>query len=135
MNVTIVGTDGVTPAGSFPATATAVAAASGNVANASAVATLAANASKTNYLTGFEITGGGATAAGLVIATVTGLLGGTLSYIVAAPAGVAVGIAPLVVAFNPPLPGSAINTAIVVTLPALGSGNTNAAVTAHGYIM
>lgn len=106
---------------------------SGNVANASAVATLAAVAGKTTFISGFEITGAGATAAAVVIATVTGLLGGTASYIVAAPAGATAPLTTLAVVFNPPLPASALNTAIVVTLPALGLGNTNAAVVAHGY--
>ena len=59
---------------------TAVAASSGDVANASAVATLAApGAGLTNYVTGFTITFSGATAASVVLATLTGLLGGTLS--------------------------------------------------------
>jgi hypothetical protein len=31
------------------------------------------------------------------------------------------------------LPAAALNTPIVVTLPAGGAGNTNAAVNAHGY--
>lgn len=116
-----------------PGGATAVANSSGNVANASAVATLAAAPAKTTYISGLTITGAGATAASVVTAALTGLLGGTVSFTIAAPAGVAVGIAPLMVAFNPPLPASAVNTAIVLTLPALGSGNTNAAVSAWGY--
>lgn len=111
---------------------TPIAAASGNVANANAVATLAAVAGKLNYLEGFTLTAAGATAGLPVVATVTGLAAGTLSYIFTAPAGVLVGALPLVVAFDPPLPASAPNTAIVVTLPALGAGNTNAAAEAHG---
>ena len=106
---------------------------SGNVANAAATATIAAVALKTAFITGFEITGAGATAGSVVVATVTGLLGGTASYIVSVPAGVAVGVTPLQVVFSPPLPASAVNTAIVVSLPALGAGNTNAAAVAHGY--
>ena len=106
---------------------------SGNVANASAIATIPAVAAKTTFITGFEITGAGATAGSVVIATVTGLLGGTASYIVSVPTGAIMGITPLQVIFNPPLPGSAVNTAIVVSLPALGAGNTNAATVAHGY--
>lgn len=112
---------------------TALAASSGNVANASAVATLAGAAALTTYISGFEITGGGATAASLVTAVVSGLLGGSLSYTFAVPAGATLGASALVVPFFPPLPASAVNTAIVVTLPALGAGNTNAAVSAHGF--
>jgi len=119
--------------GGAPAGSTAVAASSGNVAAATATATLAGAAAKTTYISGFEITGGGATAGAIVTATITGLLGGTLSYNIAVPTGATVGITPLVVFFNPPLPASAVNTAIVVSSPSFGAGNTNAAVTAHGY--
>jgi len=119
----------------LPLGATSLNSASGNVANASAAATLAATAAKTTYIIGFEITAGGATAGALVIATITGVLGGTLSYIFAAPTGAAVGATPLTVEFSTPVPASAVNTAIVLTLPALGIGNTNAAVVAHGFVI
>lgn len=112
---------------------TVTAASSGNVANASAVATLAAVAAKTTFIAGLTITGGGATAGSLVNATLVGLAGGTATYTFAAPTGATVGATPLVVTFNPPLPASAVNTAIVLTLPALGIGNLNAAVSAWGY--
>jgi hypothetical protein len=46
-----------------------------------------------------------------------------------------VGITPLVVPFIPPLPASAVNTNIVVTVAAAGAGNTNMAVVSHGYIV
>lgn len=117
----------------FPAGATILNAASGNVANASAAATLAAGATTTTYISMATITGAGATGASVVSATITGVLGGTLTYTVAVPAGVTTGITPLVLKFDPPLPASAVNTTIVVTLPALGAGNTNASVTATGY--
>jgi hypothetical protein len=52
-------------------------AASGNVANASAAATLAGAATKTTYITGFVVTASGSTAALVVNGTVTGLIGGT----------------------------------------------------------
>lgn len=116
-----------------PASATAITAASGNVAAASAVATLAGVASKTTYITGFQITAGGATGAALVTATVTGVITGTLSYTFAAPAGATLGATPLVIDFPVPVPASAVNTAIVVTLPSLGTGNTNATVVATGF--
>lgn len=108
-------------------------ASSGNVANASAAATLAAAAGETTYITGFEITASGATAAAVVTVTVTGTIGGTLSYTFVAPAGATAQATPLVVEFPRPIPASAANTAIVVTLPALGAGNTNATVVAHGF--
>lgn len=117
----------------YPIGATAVQSSSGNVANASAVATLAAAVGKTTYITGFQVTSGGATAASLKSVTITGLLGGTATYTIGVVAGAAAPNAHLVVTFTPPIPGSATNTAIVVTVPALGAGNTNATVTAHGF--
>jgi hypothetical protein len=113
---------------------TQVAASSGNVAAAVATATLpAVSANRTNYLTGFDVTAGGATAGAIVNLTITGLLGGTRTYAYAAPTGAAVGANPLVVLFDPPLPASAANTAIVVSMPSLGAGNTNACVNAQGF--
>lgn len=117
----------------YPIGATPITAASGNVANASAAATLAAAASKTTYITGFEISSSGATAGAVVTITVTGTVTGTLSYTYAAPTGVLLMGTPLFVEFPFPIPASAVNTAIVVTLPALGTGNTNATAVAHGF--
>lgn len=117
----------------YPPGATAKTASSGNVANAAATATLAAVALKTNYVTGFSITGAGATAASVVTATLAGVLGGTMSYTIPVPAGATLGITPLIFNFTAHIPASAINTAIVLTLPALGAGNTNATVTLRGY--
>lgn len=106
---------------------------SGNVANGSAAATLTGTATTTVYLAGFEITGSGAVAGLPVTVTVTGLLGGTIQYTYAFAAGVLLSNAPLVVPFSPPLPAAAVNTPIVVTCPAGGTGTTNNTVTAHGY--
>ena len=106
---------------------------SGNVANASAAATLTGTATTTVYISGFEVTGSGATAGLPVTVTVAGLLGGTRSYTYTFAVGALVGNQPLVVAFNPPLPASAVNTAIVVTCPASGAGGTNNTVVAHGF--
>lgn len=121
------------PVDSTGANATAVKASSGNVANASGVATLAAVAGKTTYISSFDVTGSGATAASVVSVTVAGLLGGTATYTVSVVAGVTAANNVLRIQFDPPLPASAVNTAIVVTCPALGAGNTNNAVNAYGY--
>jgi hypothetical protein len=112
---------------------TALIAGSGNVANASAAATLTGTATTTVYISGFEVTGAGATAASVATVTVAGLLGGTRSYTYTFPAGATVACTPLLVSFNPPLPASAVNTAIVVTCPASGAGGTNNTVVAHGF--
>lgn len=65
--------------------------------------------------------------------TVTGLAGGTRTYVVAVPAGASAPGQPLVVNFPKGIPASAPNTAIVVSCPSLGAGNTNASVNAHGF--
>lgn len=119
----------------MPSTSTAVTSSSGNVAAASAVGTLPAVAGRTNYISGFQITGAGATAASVVVATLVGIISGTASYVVAVPAGAAVGISPIDVRFTTPVPASAVNTAIVLTLPSLGAGNTNAAVSVQGFLI
>ena len=68
------------------------------------------------------------------MATITGVLNSTPTYIVCAVVGATTMGAPILMTFTPPLQSSAVNTAIVVTVPALGVGNTNAAVNAHGYV-
>lgn len=107
--------------------------ASGNVANAIAAATLAAAVGKTTYITGFTVTGAGATAGLPVLVTVTGTLGGTHTHVYAAVAGALLANTPLIVRFTMPIPASDVNTAIVVTVPALGTGNTHSTVVATGY--
>jgi len=106
---------------------------SGNVAAATATATLPAATGKTTYLSGFAITGAGATAASVISATVTNVNGGTQTYSLAIPAGAAVGVTPLIVYFDPSLPATGSNTTIVVSAPTFGAGNTNATVNAWGY--
>jgi hypothetical protein len=117
----------------YPATSAALTAASGNVANASAAATLAGAAAKTTYICGFVITSAGSTAAAVVSPTITGTISGTLTFSYATVAGATLQNATLSIAFPRCIPASATNTAVVVTLPALGAGNTNATVIAWGY--
>jgi hypothetical protein len=108
-------------------------ASSGNVSNAVASATLAAVTGKTNFLTGLEVTGSGATAGSVVVGTITGVVGGPLSYAMAIPAGVTLGAQPLCIDFSTPLAATAQNVAIVVSFPTFGAGNTNANVNARGF--
>jgi len=96
-------------------------------------ASLPAVASKRNYLTGFTITGGGATSAGLIRATITGI-GVTWGIDIAIPAGVTGAITPIVVMLPNPIPASADNTAIVLDVPSFGSGNTVASCAIFGYV-
>ena len=110
-----------------------LAAGSGNAKDASAAATLTGTATTTVYISGFEVTGSGATTGLPVTVTVAGLLGGTRSYTYVFAAGALLPNQPLIVSFNPPLPASAVNTAIVVTCPASGTGGTNNTVVSHGF--
>jgi hypothetical protein len=98
-------------------------------------ATIAAVANRMNYIEGFDITGGGATAASVIDVTVTGLTN-TLHYEVNILAGVTGPVnaqGGLFIRFPSPMPASATNTAINVVCPSLGAGNTNAAVTIYGF--
>lgn len=115
--------------------ATPVTAGSGNVANASAVATISAVAGKTAYVTGFDIVGGGATAAALVAPTLAGVIGGTKTYVQAVVAGATLANPILSLRFTPAIPASAANTAIVLTCPALGAGSTNNTANIYGFYL
>jgi len=106
---------------------------SGNVANASAAAVMAAVPNKTNYVTGLNITSTGATAPAVVLASLNNVLGGNLSFVQAVSTGALVANPSLTLTFSPPLQASALNTAVTAVLPALGAGNTNAVVTLYGY--
>lgn len=118
--------------GDYPAGATPVNATSGNIANNVAAATLPATAGKTTYLTGFEVTGSGATAALVVTVTVTGAAL-IASYTYSFALGVTVENTPLIIEFTKPISSGAANTTIVVSCPASGAGGTNNVVNAHGY--
>jgi hypothetical protein len=117
-SVAVVATPGTTTSS---ATAAAAAACS---------ATLAGQASKTTYLTGFTVTSGNATAAVVGTVTVTGTIGGSLNYVFVEPTATG---GYLSVSFSQPIPASAQNTAITVTLAAL-TGGANSAVVVTGYV-
>lgn len=95
-------------------------------------ATLAGAAGKTTWISGFSVTGAGATGASVITVTITGIAT-TMSYSVVIPAGVTANVAELFIEFTDPIPASAVNTAVVVNVPSFGAGNTNAAVNAHGF--
>jgi len=105
---------------------------SGNVANATATATLAAASGKTTYITDFMCTASGATSAKVVTVTLTGVITGTKNFTFVFPAGVTTAATPLVFTPPQPIPASATNTTIAVTMPSSGSGGTNATCTADG---
>lgn len=114
----------VTQTSQYPATATPITASSTGTTGA-VVATLAANATKTNYICGFTISST-ATAAIAGTATVTGTISGTLSYVQGA--GVSPAVVTLTQSFNYCIPSSAINTAITATSIAAGAGGVTSVV-------
>lgn len=85
------------------------------------------------YVSGFRISGLGATGASSIQPQLTGVLGGSQNYNMDIPAGVAVGVTPLVITFNPPMPAVAVNTPIVINVPSFGAGNTQAHAEIWGY--
>lgn len=102
-------------------------------ADAAMTGTLAAvHAERRNFLAGFCLTGAGATGASIIEVATTGLTT-NLKFKVVIPAGATVALSPLLVTFNPALPASADNTAITVTVPSFGAGNTAAALSTWGY--
>lgn len=107
---------------------------SGNVANAAAVATLSGGSVLIQHVTGFQITYSGAIAASVVVATLTGLVGGvTFSYVIPVPVGALVVGTPIIVNFPKPIRNNAPGTSIVLTVPALGAGNTNCCANLFGF--
>jgi len=122
-----------TAAEPYPAGATPLNATSGDHGATSNAATLTPGSGKTAYLAGFDVVATGATSAVVVDVTVSDGTW-TLTYPLNVPAtSAAVQLAPLIRSFNPPLKASAANTAITVTCPSLGTGNTNCCVNAFGY--
>ncbi len=115
------------PTGATPLTACAIG------TTGALAATLAKEALKTVYCTGFEVTGLGATGAALLTVTLVGVLGGTLTYYVAVPAGATLQMTPLVVEFPVPIPASDVNTDIVLNVSAPGTGCPAMSAVAHGY--
>lgn len=105
---------------------------SGVVANAAAVVTLPAVPGRIAVLDGFDVCAEGSTAALLVDVTVAGPAA-TLHIPFAFPAGVGSIAVPIVREYFRGLAAAAVNTPIVVTLPAGGAGNVYAVVNAHGH--
>lgn len=120
-------------AGGYPAGASPLQNSSGNKAAAIASATLVPGPGARVYVTGLTATYGGSTAGGQADLTVTGLLGGTLTYSLTIPVGALVPGQPLALSFVPPLPAADIDTNVLATMPSLGAGNLCSGVTLRGY--
>ena len=103
--------------------------ASNTFTTAAATATLTGAANHWTYLCGFTVTTGGTTTAALGNITITGTVSGTMNFgytFVSSGQGI-IGIA-----FPGCISSSAVNTSIVVNVPAGGAG-TVGAVTSWGY--
>jgi hypothetical protein len=120
----LVGATNAYPAGATPITASATG------TTAATAATLAGVASKTTFISGFAIRAN-ATAAATGNATVAGTITGTMNF-TQWTAPLASGIGMIEQTFSPAIPASAVNTGIVITSAAPGSGGT-VSVSAWGY--
>lgn len=101
--------------------------------NVTVTATLAADAAKTWYLTGFTITALQSTAVGSADVTVSGLQNTLTMEFNTSNTTLSGESIPLVVMFPTPRPASAINTAVSVSLAALGANTGKVAITIHGF--
>ncbi len=99
---------------------------------AAANVSLTIPAAKMGFLDGFDIDGLGATAGSAIAVTITGLLGGTLTFRIGVPAGVTVPVT-YSKRFNPPLQASATAQAIAVNVPSFGTNNTASSCNAYGH--
>lgn len=124
----------IAPSGLLPAGATALFATSGTVGNATAAAVLGNAAGQTTYISGFDVTGTGATAASGITVTAGVLIGNlTGNYTLGVPAGNVTPITPLTIQFTPPIPAVSANANITVSAPTFGAGNLKATVNAYGF--
>ena len=130
-----VGTNVVVPPVSQTAALTALTS-NGATGVASAIAPAIGGAAGTTvWVTGIQITGLGATSGSTIIATLTGVLGGTISIPVVVPTGATVALTPVTLSFPGGLQASAAATAITLNVPSFGAGNTNAQASLEGFIV
>jgi predicted CDP-diglyceride synthetase/phosphatidate cytidylyltransferase len=98
------------------------------IAAASVVATLPATPGVTNYISGFSVSSAAATAVVSGTVTVAGIVGGSQVYQYSETVTGSV----LTVNFTNPIPATAVNTAITVTLSAI-IGGAASSVNVWGY--
>ncbi len=104
---------------------------SATATNATCTATMPAVSAKTNYISGYEITGLPATALSSADVTISGLQN-TLTAEFAESVGQDNS---LIVTWNPPRAASAVNTAISVSIAALGASSSKCACNVHGFVV
>ena len=100
--------------------------------SATLAATMTADANSFWYVSGFTIAIAGATAGSIVNATLTGLAGGTITIPIAVP-GTATTGAFINVEYITALAAASISTGPALNLPAVGAGNTSAAISLRGF--
>lgn len=124
----------VASVGPYPCGAVAITA-SATGTTAAVVATLVNASNKTTFICGFTYQGSNATATQNGILVVSGTISGSLNYGYQTLALGATVPQPTATGdvFTPCIPASGINTAIVVTSPALGAGAPVATVSAWGF--
>lgn len=134
-NQTVVTGWNTTGTGLLPTGATQKQIASSVVSAAVALANLTGVPNKFTYITGFTVAGLGATAAGVIVVTISGTANGATTYGYPVPAGVGVAGPVMTIAFNPPLISNAVNTDISVSAASFGAGNVGAMCSAQGYVL
>lgn len=127
------GTRSVQDVSQRPVGAVFAIATSGSVANAVATATIPAIAGKRFHVEGYEVSGTGSTALTTVVATLTGLAVTKTEYVTSVLGAVAKN-ADIARQYPSGLVG-VVNTAIVLSCPALGSGNLRNCSTIWGYYL
>lgn len=100
-------------------------------ANATVVATMPALPGWVNVIQGYDVSGSGATAGAIFDITLGGC-GVAISHKVSVPAGATL-LSERNVRFPNGISATGANTAITVTLPALGLGSTAATINVYGY--
>lgn len=121
-----------------PSLATVVTVGPTSVVGGGTVTMTAPGVGKTNYCTAISLTYQGATAASVIVGTVSGssdIVGGSWALPIAVPIGAAIVSKPYVVQFDPPLQAAATNATLTFSVPTLGAGNTVATATITGYVV
>ncbi len=90
-------------------------------------------AGKMTYITGFDITGGGAASQTVVTVTLSGLAVNPAFAVSVVALGPSVPMVPIVKVFPQPIPASTMGGTVGISLPSFGAGNIAAAVNLYGF--
>ena len=92
-----------------------------------------AAAGKTNYCTGIQITGAGATGASNITVTLQSAGVTIATFVIPVPAGNNTPIQPIQLSFDTPIAGLGPNQNMVLNVPSFGAGNLNSAANMQGF--